>query len=68
MIATYNWIKENLDTKCGCKQEGMARQISLKKFDGYLCSIVGGNNAVFEKLSKEDWKQMHWIDKHGQRP
>eukprot|EP00957_Ditylum_brightwellii_P181552 13829121-Ditylum_brightwellii.AAC.1 len=59
MIATYNWIKENLDTKFGCKQKGMVRQISVKKFDGHLRSIMGENNVVFEKLSKEDWKQMH---------
>ena len=68
MITTYNWTKENLDTKFGAKQEGLARQISVRKFDGYLRSIVGENNVVFEKLSSDDWKQMHWIDKDGQRP
>ena len=68
MSATYNWTHDNLLTKFGCKQEGKQRQISVKKFDGFLHSIVGEYNVVFEKLSKEDWNQMHWIDKNGQRP
>ena len=41
MIATYDWMKENLDTKFGCKQEGLARQISVRKFDGYLLPLWG---------------------------
>eukprot|EP00957_Ditylum_brightwellii_P092103 7013060-Ditylum_brightwellii.AAC.1 len=68
MSATYNWTHDNLLIKLGCKQEGKQRQISVKKFDGYLRSIVGENNVVFEKMSKEDWTQIHWIDKNGQQP
>ena len=56
MIEKYKWIQDDLGTMFGCKQEGWHRQISLKKFDGYLRSIVGENNVVFEKLPETDWK------------